>query len=485
MKKRFFGAVMASAVLAIIPDERAVAQSSNVGGVSTSSAIVASPPGAISNDVSPRVIPGLRAPSSTPGPTTPLTSFGKLLKSDGITTHLIYSDWYVSNPSEGNPPGRNANLGVLTAGLDFDLNTMFGLPGAQIHALENIQMFKSDTGFQTQEADANAALQFLSTPSSNEISVLTYEQKLLDNRLDVEVGRSNPQRYFAVSVCDHIVSCLSPVFAFDDGILPGRFGTWMGRASYNFTPRVYIQTALFEENPRAQFHDYRLGAIGDTGVDALAEVGYNSDFSSSKYPATFEFGGVFNSAHHVDPLYTEYGDSRVLHPRQPTLEHAGNGGLLASAQKVIWRSHDGITSNLQPERVFLFAQAYNDFDPTVPFRADFHGGVTYSGFVRSSSTDDVSLEFQDTVLNDREAEYLTALRAAAGGSHAQQPLNQYDFQLNSHLALTRWAAIEPTFQYFVNPNSILDPRSPHMPHDGWLAGATLILYLSRLIGLNP
>ncbi len=485
MKNHFRRAIITSAILTITPGEWAAAQSSINLNTSASSEPLASPPNAISNDVSPRVIPGLRAPNPAPARTTPLTPFAQFLRDNGITTHLIYTDWYVSNPSEGNPTGQNGNLGELTAGLDFNLQTLFGVPGAQIHVLENIQMFKANTHFQTQVDDANGALQSLSTPSSNEISVLTYEQKLFSKKLDVEVGRSNPQRYFAVSVCDHLVSCLSPVFAFDDAILPGRFGTWMGRSSFNFTPNVYIQTAMFEENPRAQYHNYRLGAIGDTGVDVLGEIGYNSDFSSAKYPATFEFGGIYNSAHHVDPYYTEYGVSRVAHPKQPALEHAGDGGLLSSGQKVIWRADGGTTSNPQPERLYLYAQAYNDFDPTVPFRFDFHGGLTYAGFIRSNPVDDVSFEFQNTILNNREAEYLTASRAAVGGSHAEQPLNQYDFQFNSHLAMTEWAAIEPTFQYYIHPNSILDPRSPRMPHDGWLAGATLILYLSRYVGLNP
>ncbi|WP_216073754.1 hypothetical protein, partial [Acinetobacter baumannii] len=50
------------------------------------------------------------------------------------------------------------------------------------------------------------------TPNNNRLSLLTWQQKLMDDRLVIEVGRTHPDRYYGLPPCNSINSCFQDLF---------------------------------------------------------------------------------------------------------------------------------------------------------------------------------------------------------------------------------------------------------------------------------
>lgn len=137
---------------------------------------------------------GDQTQQDTPAPTSPppriglFPEFGKRLLDRGIDSHGIAYDHFLANPSVGVNPGNTSNLAAFRPAVDVDLEKLIGLSGGTIRIgatffglRSDIPQFASQTGGVLDGFQARPALQ------TNILSVATYEQRLLNNRLSIEV----------------------------------------------------------------------------------------------------------------------------------------------------------------------------------------------------------------------------------------------------------------------------------------------------------
>ena len=188
-------------------------------------------------------------------------ALGNTLLNDGIDFHGVLLDHFLANPSAGNLPGYTSNLGVFRPSADFDLGKIAGLSGATIHT--SITYFFTKDNEPGIIADTGGAADgYQTTPilSTTILTRLTYEQRLLDDKLDLEVGRSNVHQYFFIPNSLDFFSYDSPVLYVDADFNSIPYGVYMGKATYHFTPFWYVQGGAFEDDYRDEVEQpFKLG----------------------------------------------------------------------------------------------------------------------------------------------------------------------------------------------------------------------------------
>ena len=262
-------------------------------------------------------------------------ALGNTLLNDGIDFHGVLLDHFLANPSAGNLPGYTSNLGVFRPSADFDLGKIAGLSGATIHT--SITYFFTKDNEPGIIADTGGAADgYQTTPilSTTILTRLTYEQRLLDDKLDLEVGRSNVHQYFFIPNSLDFFSYDSPVLYVDADFNSIPYGVYMGKATYHFTPFWYVQGGAFEDDYRDEVEQpFKLGNSRASGAQLLGEVAYRSEFNTEAYPAKLRAGlrvehphrALEQQGHRRERLRRHRGDQ--LRRRRRDLRPGCEGGL--------------------------------------------------------------------------------------------------------------------------------------------------------------
>ena len=118
------------------------------------------------------------------------------------------------------------------------------------------------------------------------LTLLTLEQRLFNDRLDIEAGRTQAQGAFLISplYCDfqNNATCGSPATVFNDtnfNFFPD--STWGGHAKLWIDPNYhfFIHGGVYEVNPdslQENDHGFNFSTKDATGVVAPIELGYSS-----------------------------------------------------------------------------------------------------------------------------------------------------------------------------------------------------------------
>ena len=170
-------------------------------------------------------------------------------------------------------PGGNVHFGLTFFGLRSDIPHIITQAGGVL------------TGFQTTPAT-----------ETNLVSLFTYEQRLLNNRLSIEAGRTNVYNYFLLPNSLDPFSHYSTAFQVNGDFPSVPYPVWGGRATYKLTPNWYVQGGAFEDNYRyATMYGNRFGTNLSSGAQLLAEIGQRSEFSNAAYPSNLEVGIEWNT----------------------------------------------------------------------------------------------------------------------------------------------------------------------------------------------
>lgn len=260
----------------------------------------------------------------------------------------------------------------------------------------------------------------------------------------------------------------------------------MARVSYNITPAWYVQAGAYEDNPRAVFqYGFDWDTRTSTGALALAEIGYKTDFTTTLYPSHFELLGFYNSSQRTDPAFSARGRSIVFNPTDPARTQDGSAGFIFNAQRVVWRADGGAEAgNLHPTSLVAFASVSAAPYGIVPVTAEAYGGFTLQSPLQSRPYDSIGVKFHWTQLSSSEQSFLQMSNLIAGGSGYFKSRNSFAYELNAHIQLAQYIAIEPTIQYFQNANNFYNPRSTRVARDGFFFGGTLQIALGQLLGLS-
>lgn len=480
-----------------LPAVPAVAQTSGAMPLDPSSSTVvtgqrlpssaSSPPGAVKEEINPRITistPAVTSDSAVP-PAGPLSAVADALASGGISTDLTFLDFFDSNPSAGLAAGNTQNNAALLITANIDLQKLAGLRGGSIHYLETLEMLRSNETWSSQIGDDTLGFQYPRLFKGNELSLLTFEQRLLSDRLEIEFGRSNPERYFGLPVCQNAMTCFDDVYAFDAAVVPIIHSGWLARVSYKLDSAWYAQLGGAESNPSVvHTNGYDWNGTGATGELALGEIGYRTDYDTSAYPQRYELVGFYNSSDHNDPLLTARGQSRVFFSRQAPLVEHGTGGILGTAQKLVWRADGGAARTRQPFSLMAYAGFGYSPDKTVAVAGDVYGGLTLQSPFAGRPFDRYGIELHWSRLTDREDRFLQQSFRYAGGSGSIASPNKVIFEVNGHVQILPRIFLEPAVQYVVNPNNYYAPTSRTLARDGVVVTGTLVCALGQILGLS-
>ena len=424
-------------------------------------------------------------PTSAPPRVGLFPDFGKSLLGRGIDFHGITFDHFVANPSAGIKTGELNNLGVLAPAVDIDLQKLTGLiPGGNIHAQATFFGLKGD--IPTITAKTGGFLTgFQTTPAvmTHVVSVLTYEQKMFNDKLSVELGRTNPYRFFFLPNAIDFFNGYSSVVQATGDFNSNPYPNWGGRVTYHFTPEWYVQGGSFVTNfHNALFNGDNFGVAGNSGFSVIGELGYRSEFNNAAYPANFEAGFLFDERH---GSRTNLKGTGIPANRFTTTTNYGNGGaLFLQGLKVLYRGERGAYG--PPKNISVYGSINQSVDQPQPFQFDTLIGMNFTGFVAGRPLDALGLQAHLSRLSNTEAKQETAYvrRFEGPGSTATQQRNGFAFEAVYAAQVTPYMVVRPFVQYFVNPDTYYN-RGPHpFARDGFAAGVFATVPLGRLLGTS-
>ncbi|VTZ25944.1 Porin (fragment) [Methylocella tundrae] len=309
------------------------------------------------------------------------------------------------------------------------------------------------------------------------MSIMTLEQKLFDDHLDIEIGKTHPDRYYALPNCNSINSCFQDILYLNAGWTSPQRGVWGGNVSYKFDGPVYAEAGVFSGSPGTNYQTgYRWFNQEDPqGVIAMGEIGWKTTFATNPYPGTYSFTGFYNSQSHVDNnVATAFGVTNTKN---------GTSGVVLQGDQVVWRADGGTEKNLTPTAISLYGSAGFALDSTVPVSSSVYVGAKLSSPFAGRPGDNFGIKFNWEQLNPNYNAYLSAANFVAGGTGAPFNRNKYVIEANAHLALPAGMAFEPVFQYVINPNSFWNPSTVTRPKDGVYIGGTFVVPLGVLLGI--
>ena len=444
-------------------------------------------PTALPGQTNPRVVPGLVRSVGPSGRNGPLAPLADDLDTYGIKLHAISIDFLTNNPSAGLIPGNSENSLYNILGIDWDLSKVSGLTGTSLHYETTIFAANTDigrtgaTGFLGQTGDTLLGYQGTFNQKTAVLSVATIQQKLLDDRLSFEIGRTHPNRYYALPLCQVLDSCFQDILYYNAGFTSPQYSVYGANLSYKLTPAAYIEGGAFSTNDGARI-GYDLGAEKQTGVLGIGELGYKTDYTMEAYPMSLSVTGFHNSSEHAALT----ADSALGLADGNLVQH-GTSGIVVQASKIAWRADGGspVAPATVPTSILVYGSFGSALDTTTPILASTYIGATLQAPFAGRPADRFGLKFNYEKLNTSYASYLAAANVVSGGSGAAFPGNEYVFEANAHIQLPAGLAFEPTLQYAINPNSFYNPLTAMRPRDGIFAIGTLIIPVGILLGISP
>ena len=408
---------------------------------------------------------------------------GSELLNDGIDFHGGLLDHAVTNPSTGNTPGNSAQLGIVRPELDLDLGKIAGIPGGFLHGALTYWFTKNnEPGIIAQTGGVLDGYQNTPILEASTLTRLTYEQLLLNNRLDIEVGKSNVHQYFFIPNSLDPFSYDSPLLNVDADFNSIPYALLMGKATYKLTPAWYLQGGIFEDNYRAVVNNgWKLGTGGAVGAQFIGEVGYRTNFRTEAYPANLEAGFVWDTR---GGYANTKGTGAVASPLTTAANYPGGGVFALQGAKVVLRGPN--RPGLAPANLQVYGQLDASVDKPQPFDLDATAGANLTGYIPFRPEDILGLQVRYLRLSAVEAAFETRIHTLLnrGRFAGTQERDAFTFEASYQIQVTKYATLSLYGQYFTHPDDYEVPFVNHVPRDGFEAATLLRIPLGPLLGTS-
>ncbi|KQP39467.1 carbohydrate porin [Methylobacterium sp. Leaf106] len=456
-------------------------------GMLCAEAQTASPVGELNAQTQPRTDRDIASKPADPVRTGPLAPWATDMAARGLTFDVNIYDFYQANPSAGLRTGEQSNAAYFVLSMTADMQKLAGIAGGSINFTQTFFGLVRNLNMAGDIGDTTVGYQPPYTPNSTRLSLLTYQQKLLDDRLVVEVGRTHPDRYYGLPPCNSINSCFQDMFYFNAGFTSPLFGVWGANIAYKLSPTTYIQAGAFSVNPNTNvLSGYDFGYERLSGAVVMTEIGRKTDYTMEAYPGRVSLTGFYNTADHDDNFKTIAGTSKGLNPGTPSLQKSGTSGVVLTGTQTLWRADGGRdASNPHPTAISAYTGTGYAFDPTIPIRFNSFAGLLLQAPDQGRPNDTYGIKANWQRLNQNYADFLSDANFISGGTGEPYSRDKFVFEVNAHFDLGAGVVLEPVVQYVVNPNSFYNPYTARRAKDGFYGGFTLVVPLGTLLGLAP
>ena len=305
---------------------------------------------------------------------------------------------------------------------------------------------------------SSTGVQEVYSPQATHLARLTYQQAVLEGRLEVEAGRTEANLYFLTSaLCAYLqtnAACGSPTFAFKTSNLtyfPA--SSWGARAKARFGDDTFAEAGVFEVNPDRRGPDatgLEWSVRNATGVIVPFHVGHIRSDPGGRLRRRLEIGGWYDSSSYADPVVDDAGGAAVASGRPPAVRR-GRSGAFVAAEQVAWRA------SRHPDRsLTLFSRVL----------ATVHGRTTQDSFIELGvlgigpaarrSRDSLAFVFTVQRFSDLALDHVRAAQAVVAGN-VVMPRHQFMMEIAYGVPLPYGGRASPNLQLILNPDPLADP----------------------------
>ncbi|WP_244480078.1 carbohydrate porin [Methylobacterium sp. Leaf465] len=399
----------------------------------------------------------------------------------GLTLSANYTGQAAANPIGGIRQGR-AYAGQLFFGIDADLDRIAGLAGGALHVAV------------TNRHGDNLAGDFIGNNTSvqeiygggqtTRLTLLSYEQKLFDDRLVVEFGRLVANIAFLNSpiYCNFQSNsaCGNPTFVFKTSNFTfWPVSSWGAHAKAWLTDRIFVHAGVYEVNPRHQQpgdNGLDLSTRGATGAVLPFELGYSTTFANDPLPRNYGIGGWYDASDYADPVRDITGQRAVLTGLAPATRF-GRSGVYARFDQMVWRPDPGAVQGLT-----LFGVAMAGTSGRLVEDYFLEIGALQTGTFADRPFDTLGFVVNTQRFSPLALSNIAAVQGTLGLDRAL-PRQQIMMELNYGIQVTPAVRLTPNLQYIINPDQTRFPAYPKNIPDALVVGAKLSVDLFTLAGL--
>jgi porin len=283
------------------------------------------------------------------------------------------------------------------------------------------------------------------------LTQLWVNQKLMDDRLEIKLGRLTVGEDFASFSCDfqNLTFCGA-----QPGNLVGSYwvnwptSQWASRIKYQTSRETYVQAGVYQVNPNYVDDSYARhngwkpnNPGGTTGALLPLEFGWQPAFQGRR--GSYKLGAWYNTSDGNDLYYDINHDPRGV-TGLDALQRRGQFGVYINFQQQVTGTQGG-----RGATVFLnFSQADRN---TAQLDHQIALGMQYAGPFESRARDSIGVAFGATHNNERFASYVAQNNARTGQTTVAGSGYEYVAEVYYGWAPVSSVLLRPNVQYIVHP----------------------------------
>lgn len=415
-------------------------------------------------------------------PTTPTTlTPGTLDLGNGLTFLANYTEEAAGNPFGGIRQGARS-AGQLFLGADADLSKLIGLPGGFLHAIGTERFGHSLTNDLI--GNSVSVQEIYGGGQTYRLTYLSYEQKLFDNRIDIEIGRIPGQTAFLASpfYCNfqNNAVCGSPTAAFaDTNFTYFPAPTWAGVLKTQLTDKYFFNVGAYEVAPNSTLRtDHGVDFFEPaTGYNVPFEIGYATTFANDTMPRHYGVGAIIDQSSYNDAVLDQGGGQELFTGLSPE-RRFGRTAAYQRFDQMIYRPDP-----TQPRGLSLFGLALEGTGGRQIEDYQLTLGAVELGLFESRPLDSIDFVVSTLRFSDIGLSNVRAARVAQGLETGNVARNETFFELNYGLQVSPAIRLTPNVQYILDPDQLRYPFRPKPIPDTLVIGAKLSVDLFTLAGL--
>lgn len=366
---------------------------------------------------------------------------------------------------DGGKNSGTAYAGQLMFGADVNLEAAFGWQGATIKAYG---INRHGTNLAASSTGNSTSVQEIYGGQGTRLANLTLEQKLLDDRLVLEAGRSVANIHFLGSeLCQYFQgnsACGNPTYVFrTSNFTWWPVSSWMADATTWLTPDVYLRVGAYQVDPSQAEdgqHGLKWSTHQATGWIVPYTIGWRSP-ASARLRARYELGGWQDNSTYRDPLRDINGMPAVLSGQDYANRHGRSGAFARFEQQL---TGDGSGRGLT-----VFGAVLKGTSGQLIEDHFLQAGLVQKGTFARRPQDSIAFVVTQQKYSGIALENLRLARAAAGGSGTPHG-SQVMMELSYGIQLTPQLRIAPNLHYIVHPDQFNEPARQRDLPDALITG---------------
>ncbi|MHC1652177.1 carbohydrate porin [Stenotrophomonas maltophilia] len=379
--------------------------------------------------------------------------------SDVITPKLAYTGEAAALLDGGKRSGT-AYAGQLMFGADLNLDAALGWRGATIKAYginrHGTNLANSSTGNST-------SVQEIYGGQGTRLANLTLEQKLLNDRLVLEAGRSVANiHHLGSELCQYFQgnsACGNPTYVFrTSNFTWWPVSSWMADATAWVAPDVYVRVGAYQVDPSQSEegqHGLKWSTHQATGWIVPYTIGWRSP-ASARLKARYELGGWQDNSTYLDPLRDASDLPALLSGQEYATRHGRSGAFARFEQQ--------LTSDGGGRSLTLFGAALKGTSGQLIEDHFLQAGIVQKGTFADRAQDSIAFVVTQQKYSGIALENLRLARAEAGGNGTPHG-SQVMMELSYGIQLTPQLRIAPNLHYIVHPDQFNEPtRQRNLPN---------------------